>query len=140
MADRITFTKSSGDRIAKVVRIVEAGNRDTDILPTAPRFGLGGGGGVKFVSWTSTWTINATATIEFVTNSLTATATNVFLGVSPGEGWVARKGTTGWALIGCDLTLQPEYEQGDNQLFGHTTSGLCRWYSVTTCATATASG
>ena len=139
VADRITFTRSSGDRIAKVVRIVEAGNRDTGGLPTAPRFGAGGGASIKFCSWTATWTYAETATITFDTSNSTATANNVFLGVGPGDGWVAKKGSAGWQLIGCDLTKQLGYSGGDIQLFGHgTASAIAQWYSITTCATATA--
>ena len=140
MADRVTFTKGSAERIAQVVRIVEAGNRDTGGLPTAPRFGPGGGSAIKFCSWTATWTYANTATITFSLSSVTATANNVFLGVGPGDGWVAKKGSAGWQLIGCDLTKQPGYASGDIQLFGHSSaSALAQWYSITTCATATAS-
>lgn len=139
MADRVTFTPGSAERIAKVVRIVEAGNRDTGGLPTAPRFGDGGKGGVRFCSWTATWTYSETATITFdPATSVTATATNVILGVGPGDGWVAKKGSAGWALIGFDMTKQPGYSSGSIQLFGHSTeSAVAQWYSITECATAT---
>ena len=137
MADRVTFTKGSAERIAQVVRIVEAGNRDTGKLPTAPRFQPGGGAAIKFCSWTATWTYANTATITFSLSSSTATANNVFLGVNPGEGWVAKKGSAGWQLIGCDLTKQAGYSSGNIQLFGHSTSSaLAQWYSITTCSTA----
>jgi hypothetical protein len=140
MADRVTFTPGSAERIAKVVRIVEAGNRDSAGLPTAPRFGDLGRGGVRFCSWTATWTYAGTATIRFdpATNA-TATATNVILGVGPGQGWVAKKGTASWCLIGFDMTKQAGYASGDIQLFGHSTANArAQWYSITTCATATA--
>ena len=139
MADRVTFTPGSAERIAKVVRIVEAGNRDTGGLPTAPRFGDGGKGGVRFCSWTATWTYSETATITFdPATSVTATATNVILGVAPGQGWVAKKGTASWCLIGFDMTKQPGYSSGSIQLFGHSTeSAVAQWYSITECATAT---
>ena len=137
MADRVTFTKGSAERIAQVVRIVEAGNRDTGKLPTAPRFQPGGGAAIKFWSWTATWTYANTATITFSLSSSTATANNVFLGVNPGDGWVAKKGSAGWQLIGCDLTKQAGYSSGNIQLFGHSTSSaLAQWYSITTCSTA----
>ena len=139
MADRVTFTPGSAERIAKVVRIVEAGNRDTEGLPTAPRLGGGSGAGIKFCSWTATWTYNSTASITFASGTAnTATATNVILGVGPGDGWVARKGSAGWALVGFDMTKQPGYAGGEIQLFGHSSSSaIATWYSITTCATAT---
>ena len=140
MADRVTFTPGSAKRIAKVVRIVEAGNRNTGGLPTAPRLQGGGGAGIKFCSWTATWSHSDTATITFdPATTQTATATNVILGVGPGDGWVARKGSAGWQLIGFDMTQQPGYAAGEIQLFGHSSSSaIAQWYSITTCATATA--
>jgi hypothetical protein len=138
VADRVTFTPGSAERIAKVVRIVEAGNRDTAGLPTSPRLG-GGSAGIKFCSWTATWTYNSTASITFTSGTAaTATATNVILGVGPGDGWVARKGSAGWALVSFDMTKQPGYAAGEIQLFGHSSSSaIATWYSITTCATAT---
>jgi hypothetical protein len=140
VADRVTFTKGSAERIAQVVRIVEAGNRDTGGLPTSPRFGGGGGSAIKFCTWAADWYAGETATITFdPATNVTATAVNVVLGFGPGNGWVAKKGTAGWHLIGADLTLQPGYVATDIQLFGHSTSSaLAQWYSITTCATATA--
>lgn len=139
MADRVTFTKASAERIAQAVRIVEAGNRDTGGLPTAPRFGTPNAAAVKFCSWTGNWGHAQIATITFDVGGSTATANNVFLGVGPGDGWVAKNGTSGWQLIGCDLTMQPGYSSTDIQLFGHSTNDArAQWYSITTCATATA--
>lgn len=139
MADRVTFTQGSAQRIAKVVRLVEAGSRDTSALPTSPRLDGGGNAApVKFCSWSATWSYSSTATITFAPGGGTATANNVFLGVGPGDGWAARKGTAGWQLIGCDLTKQPGYAGGEIQLFGHDSSAVASWYSITTCATATA--
>ena len=141
MADRVTFTKGSAERIAQVVRIVEAGNRNTGGLPTAPRFGDSGRGGVRFCSWTAAWNYDQALAVRFdpATNA-TATATNVILSVGPGQGWVAKKGTASWCLIGFDMTQQQGYDSESIQLFGHNTaSAVAQWYSITTCATATAS-
>lgn len=141
MTDRATFTVSSAERIAKVVRTVEAGNRDGSILPVSPRFGgsLNGGSAVKFCSWTGTWGYNSTKTITFASGTAaTATATNVILGVGAGDGWVARRGSAGWSLVAFDMTKQAGYAAGEIQLFGHSTSSaVAQWYSITTCATAT---
>lgn len=133
MADRVTFTRSSGERIAKVVRIVEAGNRDASGIAQDAR--LQSPLPIRFCSWTSTWTIGSTATIQFWNTDITATANNVYLGVGGGDGWVARKGTTGWSLIGCDLTLQLGYSSASIQILGHNTASIAQWYSVYTCST-----
>ena len=136
MSDRVTFTKSSAERIAQVVRTVEAGNRDTGAIPTAPRFAAAGGA-IKFCTWTSDWPRGDTATITFdPATNVTATAINVVLGFRPGDGWVAKKGTAGWHLIGADLTLQPAFSSSDIQLLGHDDAGFAKWYDVFTCATA----
>ena len=141
MADRVTFTKPAAERIGKVVRIVEGGDREAapytvDVRMESQR------AAVRFCSWTSTWTYGGVASVRFdpATNA-TATATNVILGVGPGDGWVARKGSAGWSLIGFDMTKQPGYSSGDVQLFGHTSGSpaIATWYSITSCATATAS-
>jgi len=138
VADKITFTRSSGERIAKVVRIVEGGNRDTVSLPTSPRFAPSNIGAVKFCSWTATWQHGSTTLIRFdPVTAQTATATNVILGVGPGDGWVSRKGAAGWQLIGFDMTKQVGYLASETQLFGHDASALCQWYSIVSCSTAT---
>lgn len=136
--DRIAFTRSSAQRIAKVVRIVEAGDRSADPIRIGERLqDFSANKSIKFVSWPATWEYGGTATITF-TSSATATAKNVFLGVAPGVGWVAKNGTTGWSLVSVDLTRQPGYASGDIQLFGHNASAVATWYSITSCATATA--
>ncbi len=141
MTDRATFTVSSAERIAKVVRTVEAGNRDGSILPVSPRFAgsLSGGSAVRFCSWTGTWGYNGINTIAFASGPpATATAINVILGVGAGDGWVARRGSAGWSLVAFDMTKQPGYAPSEIQLFGHSTSsGAAQWYSITNCSTAT---
>ena len=137
--DRIAFTRSSAQRIAKVVRIVEAGDREADPIRFGERLQDFSAKSIKFVSWTANWASGSTATVTF-TSAATATARNVFLGMGPGDGWVAKKGSAGWALVSADLTKQPGYASGEIQLFGHSSaSALAQWYSITTCATATAS-
>lgn len=140
MADRVAFTKPAAERIGRVVRIVEAGNRSVAPYEVDVRFPQSPGSNVKFCSWTATWTHAETATITFdPATNVTATATNVILGVAPGQGWVAKKGSASWCLIGFDMTQQPGYSTTSIQLFGHSTSSACaQWYSITTCATATA--
>lgn len=138
MADRVTFTRPAAERIGKVVRIVEAGDREASPYAVDVRM-QGEGRPLRFCSWTATWQHGSTATITFDPSGSTATASNVFLGVGPGDGWVAKKGSAGWALVSADLTKQPGYSSGEIQLFGHSTnSAVAQWYSITTCATATA--
>lgn len=94
---------------------------------------------LRYVSWPADWKATQTATITFLPGTAqTATAINVFAGVGPGEGWVARHNGT-WHLAVVNLTMQPSYVADDIQLLGHGGNGILRWYSVTQCGTATAS-
>lgn len=134
--DRVVFVRPAAERISKVVRIVEAGDRASAPL-RFDRVGGGRGTPVRFCSWaTASWNRGSTATVTF-SSGQTATATNVLLGVGPGDGWAASKGTVGWQLIGVDLTLQPGYSTASIQVFGHDENKIAHWYSITTCATAT---
>jgi hypothetical protein len=137
--DKVAFTRPAAERIARVVRLVESGKRDTEGFGFGVRLQSLSSDAVKFCSWTATWPYNSTATITFTSGTAaTATATNVILGVGPGDGWVARKGSAGWALVSFDMTKQPGYAAGEIQLFGHSSSSaIATWYSITTCATAT---
>lgn len=135
--ERVTFTRPAAERIARVVRLVEQGSRDTSASPTVPRMDSQNVAGVRFCSWTSTWHIDTVSVIRFTpATNVTVTATNVYLGVGPGDGWVAKKGTAGYQLIGAKLSLQPNYSSTEVQLFGHDASAVAHWYSITTCSTA----
>lgn len=136
--ERVTFTKPAAQRISRVVRIVEAGDRDTSSGVVSPRLESGGNRqAIRLCSWTSTWAVDTVSVIRFSpATSVTATATNEFLGVGPGYGWAYRHGTAGYQLIGAKLSLQPNYSSTEVQLFGHDASAVAHWYSITTCSTA----
>lgn len=137
--ERVTFTKPAAQRISRVVRIVEAGDRDTSSGVVSPRLDNGGTRQpIRLCSWTSTWSVDTVSVIRFSpATEVTVTATNEYLGVGPGYGWAYRHGTAGYQLIGAKLSLQPNYSSTEVQLLGHDTHGIARWYSVTTCSTAT---
>lgn len=139
MVDPVNFTRPAAERIGRAVRIVEAGSRDGGgPVLDRPWFGESSPQPIRFCSWTSTWQIDTVSVIRFTpATNVTATATNVYLGVGPGDGWVAKKGTAGYQLIGAKLSLQPNYSSTEVQLFGHDASAVAHWYSVTTCSTAT---
>lgn len=52
--ERVTFTKPAAERIGRVVRQVEAGNRDQGPLTFGPRVGSGGGTSVRMAYYTAT--------------------------------------------------------------------------------------
>ena len=104
MADRATFTPGAAERIAKVVRIVEAGNRDTGGLPTSPRLGGGGGKVFRICTFSGSWSINSAKTVTFknqTTTPNTVSAVNLFWPVPDGEERdcaIGKEGTS-WYLI-----------------------------------------
>lgn len=104
--NRITFTSDSADRIAKVVRIVEAGNRDTGALPTSPRFSGGSAKPVfRMATFTGSWNIDAFKTVTFRDQTATpntASAINLFANLtaaSSARACAIAKDGTAWYLI-----------------------------------------
>jgi hypothetical protein len=107
---RVDFTRGAAERIARVVRIVEQGDRDESPL-TFRRVGGEGGGGKVFrvCTFTGSWSTNATKTVTF--RGVTATpntvaAVNLFaqLGTSasdPRNCAIAKDGTA-WYLIAAE--------------------------------------
>ncbi len=75
MADRVTFTPGSAERIAKVVRIVEAGNRDTAGLPTSPRLG-GSTRSLRVGTFTGDWQVHTYKTVTFTNSTNTVEVYN----------------------------------------------------------------
>ena len=133
---RVDFTRGAAERIARAVRIVEQGDRDGAALTFKRTLESGGGGKpVRFCSWSTSWSYGGTAVITFAPGTAnTATATNQILRVGPGDGWAANNGTSGWSLVSFDMTKQSGYSTSTIQLFGHDSSALAHWYSITTCA------
>lgn len=101
--ERVTFTKPAAERIGRVVRQVEAGNRDQGPLT----FGIGQVPASKVFrvcTFTGSWAINAAKTVTFkgVTSTPnTVQATNLFYDL-PNNGTsdcaIAKDGTA-WYLV-----------------------------------------
>jgi hypothetical protein len=103
--ERVTFTKGAAERIGKVVREVEAGNRDLGPLTFGPRVGGAGGKVFRVCTFTGSWSINASKTVTFrgVTSTPnTVAAINLFAAISAPSGAancaIAKDGTA-WYLI-----------------------------------------
>ena len=85
MADRVTFTKASAERISRVVRRVEAGNRGGQPLTFEPRIGGGGGKVFRVCKFTWSWDIDTSKTITFLNQTATpntVVAENLFATIS----------------------------------------------------------
>lgn len=139
----VKFTRQSAQRIAKVVRHVELGNRNQSGVRFDHPINVGVSKNVRLVSFTGTWGVGQVSEVTFLkATAQTATAINAYFGVSAGEGFVAKDGTA-WYLVGVKLTLQPGYDSAKIQLLGHgsaatSATATLQWYSVTTCTTSTA--
>ena len=109
--DRIVFTRSSAERIAKVVRQVEAGPRDGAALMFGSRLGelLDDGQGLRRGTFTSPWPIGATSTITLINAGGTVTASNSLISYpSPPAGkssvnCVIGKSQGSWILVNWEV-------------------------------------
>lgn len=107
--ERVTFTRPAADRIAKVVREVEQGDRGAEPL-TFRRFGGSGSGGKVFriCTFTGSWDIDTLKTVTFrnvTTTPNTVAAVNLFATLNVATGVTAAtpcaiaKDGTAWYLI-----------------------------------------
>jgi len=104
--ERVTFTKPAAERIAKVVRAVEGGDRDTGPLSFGNRGVAGNPRTFRVCTFTGAWSINDTKTVTFrnqTTTPNTVAAVNLFFPFSAATNAttdcaIAKDGTA-WYLI-----------------------------------------
>lgn len=109
--ERVTFTRPAAERIAKVVREVEQGDRDAVGLSFGYRAAGGGAKVFRICTFTGSWSINASKTVTFrnvTTTPNTASALNLFAAVVGATSTsatkhcaVAKEGTA-WFLIAAE--------------------------------------
>jgi hypothetical protein len=150
--ERVTFTRPAAERIAKVVRTVEAGDRDQAGLTFGNRVTGPSGKAFRVATFTGSWSINGEKVVTFrnqTTTPNTVSAVNLFIEL-PENGKrncaVAKDGTawylTQWqwdastALSSATLGGSLEFGRINVPSLG-TASTVS--ISVTTCATATSS-
>jgi len=103
--ERVTFTKPAAERIAKVVRAVEGGDRDAGPLSFGNRGVAGNPKAFRVCTFTGAWSINDTKTVTFrnqTTTPNTVAAVNLFFPfpapASATDCAIAKDGTA-WFLI-----------------------------------------
>jgi hypothetical protein len=105
--ERVTFTRPAAERIAKVVRKIEQGDRGADGLRFLPR---GGGGGsspktFRICAFTGAWPVGSDKTVTFkyqTTTPNTVAATNLFWPIPDGpqrDCSIAKDGTAWYLLV-----------------------------------------
>lgn len=155
----VKFSRQSAQRIAKVVRHVEQGDRIQDgVTFDHPAFGPSV---LKVATFTGSWGTGTWKTVTLTNSTQTASVYNWTTPVTVPEGDSCARhvvfgkasgtnslvevrlqttcGTCVMSIGNVDLTSLAGYAAGSVQVLGHNTTGPClQWYSVTTCATSTA--
>jgi hypothetical protein len=135
--ERVTFTKPAAERIAKVVRAVEGGDRDTGPLSFGNRGVAGNPKVFRVCTFTGAWSISATKTVTFKNQTATpntVAAVNLFCGLSPTAACdvsIAKEGTA-WYLVQPNVTQLPGYSAGGTQVMV-IVSGNLRFIGTTAC-------
>jgi hypothetical protein len=104
---RVSFTRQGADRIARVVRTVEQGDKKGAGLSfgSGPR-DLGGADIFRMARISAPWAFEDTATITFdnpVHSGATATAINYFCGIGGGRVGVCKDSTGVWHLVAWEM-------------------------------------
>ena len=163
--ERVTFTRPAAERIAKVVRRVEQGNRGGKGL-SFDRVGSGGPSSpMRVATFTGSWSTSTYKTVTLLGSTATASVYNwcnpsasntscsgyVIFSKVNGTNSVLELtlqqtcGTCRMTLAGVDMTQIAGYSAGTIQLLGHSAADLTTnntacasltWYSITTCSTA----
>jgi hypothetical protein len=136
--ERVTFTKPAAERIAKVVRAVEGGDRDAGPLTFGTRNAGGGGKVFRVCTFTGSWAIGSTTSVKFKHQTATpntVAAVNIFCGLSVANVTcdisIAKEGTT-WYLVQADLTRQPGFSNSGTHVLT-VQNGVIKWIGTTAC-------
>ena len=106
---RVSFTRRDADRIGRVVRTVEAGDKKGNALTFGNRLrtpSQAAGDIFRTARFTGSWSVDSTATIEFTNSTFTpqtATALNLFCGIADGDVGVAKDIENVWHLISWEM-------------------------------------
>ena len=107
--ERVVFTRPAAERISKVVRTVEAGDRDAAGLSFGRPGGAAAGKMFRVCTFTGTWTKNSAKTVTFrgvTATPNTAVAENIFVTVSntatSTRNCAIAKDGTAWYLISAE--------------------------------------
>ena len=134
MPNRISFTRPSVERIARVVRAVE--NARPAGAGLSSRVVVAGGKDKPFrvATFTGAWPINTAKTVTFRNVTTTVNATNLVCGLSPSGSCdvsIAKDGTA-WYLVQPNLTQQPGYSTSGTHVLT-IQGGNLRWLGTTAC-------
>jgi len=158
MADRITFTRSSAQRISDAVRAVEQGNRDSVGFVPSPRLQGGKDFKLRLGTFTGSW---STGTYKVVEIHGTTETVSVYNWCNPAFGDTANSTEGKYVIFGnvhgtqsaveiqigstsetCSMTIGstdlselPGFSAGDIQLLGHNSNIDVNDTNSTVCVT-----
>lgn len=136
--ERVSFTRPAAERIGRVVRQVEAGDRDLGPVEWGPRGGGAASKVFRVCTFTGAWAINTAKTVTFrnvTTTPNTASVTNLVCGLNPTgscDATIAKSGTA-WYLVQPNLTQQPGYSASGTHVLT-IQGGVLRWLGTTACS------
>jgi len=161
----VEFTRGAAERIAKVVRKVEAGGRNGSAFSPIPRLQELDRRALTLGTFTGSWAINQARAVTIVPGTQTVVVYNYSVNVPALEntseerfvifGKVQKHNenilpnslvevqlssdlqTCVNAIGEIAMSSLPGYSGGDVQLLGHDGSACLQWYSVTTCEPST---
>lgn len=162
---RASFSLDDAKRIANVVRAVEEGNRNEAPLRFRQVQDRLRGATLQLATFSGDWQLNQVKTVTFHNVTSTPNTANVRNFCVPALGF--QQNQTAFVICGrvqyhttervvleiqqaspatctlrfgaVDLVTLASYVSNEEQLLGHDPNGCPKWFSVTTCATATAS-
>ena len=103
--ERVTFTRPAAERIAKVVRAVEGGDRDTPGIYFGSAPGAAPGKTFRVCTFTGAWSIGDTRSVTFKNQTSTpntVSASNLFWPIPDGpqrDCAIAKEGTAWYLLV-----------------------------------------
>lgn len=143
-AERLVFTRPAAERISKVVRAVEAGNRDSAGLNFGSTGGVAGGKVFRVCTFTGSWSIGSTKNVTYKYQSTTpntAAATNLFFPVTSTatlDCAIAKDGTA-WFLVDVPFFTASAVFITSVSVGATLNTNTCAITVATTARTATAS-
>lgn len=152
--ERVAFTRPAAERIARVVRRVEAGDRDAGPIGDGERL-QGLPYRLRLGTFTGSWETGQYRAVTLLGSTNTVSVYN-WCNAAPGGNSTDRRyvifgkvndrqsvveletdfgpGTCGLTIAGLNLVSLEGYNATQIQLLGHNTTGPClQWYSITTC-------
>ena len=158
-SQRVSFTRQGADRIARVVRTVEQGDKKGQPLTFGKRYYTppsSAGDIFRMAAFTGTWSVDTSKTIQFtdpIYSGATATAINYFCGIAGGDIGVARNASNVWHLISWEMQevcttriidVEVELNTANCEIYRTLVTSTQKFLRLTfpfaTCSTATTPG